>query len=69
MLRGAPIWTIDLENENYNIPVGIGVGKVVKVGKTVFNFFIEPQYSILSKGAGQPNFQVFSSINLQFMGK
>ena len=66
-LRGAPIWVFDFENESFHTPIGIGLGKVVKVGSTVFNIFIEPQYSVLSKGT-QPQFQLFSGINLQFLG-
>lgn len=67
-LRGAPIWTLDFTNNRYNFPIGIGYGKVMKVGNTVFNLFIEPQYSIYSQGTGQSNFQIFSSINMQFYG-
>ena len=65
-IRGAPIWVFDLENDTYNIPIGLGFGKVVPVGNTVLNFFIEPQFTILSKGAGQPDFQLFMAVNMQF---
>lgn len=65
-LRGAPIWVFDFENDSFHTPIGIGIGKVVKVGKTVFNIFIEPQYSMLTRGT-QPQFQLFSGINLQFL--
>ena len=64
-LRGAPIWIFDFENDSYCMPLGLGIGKVVKVGKTTFNMFVEPQYSMLHKGT-QPLFQVFTGINLQF---
>lgn len=65
-LRGAPIWAFDIENNNFHIPLALGIGKVVKVGKTVFNLFIEPQYSILHQGT-QPQLQIFTGINLQFI--
>jgi len=65
-IRGAPIWVFDLENDTYNIPIGLGFGKVVPVGNTVLNFFIEPQFTILSKGAGQPDFQLLMAVNMQF---
>lgn len=65
-LRGAPIWAFDLKNDSYSVPMGLGIGKVVKLGNTVCNLFVEPQYSILVKGP-QPVFQVFAGINLQFM--
>lgn len=67
-LRGAPIWFFDFENDGYAVPLALGIGKVVKVDNTVFNLFVEPQYSVLHKGT-QPQFQLFTGINLQFMGK
>ena len=65
-LRGAPVWTFDLENDTYNIPVALGFGKVFKSGKTVFNVFADPQFTILHKGDGQPMFQVFVGFNMQW---
>ena len=50
------------------MPVGFGYGKVVKMGKTVFNFFVEPQVTVLSSGVGQPKFQLFFGFNTQFLG-
>ena len=41
-LRGAPIWVFDHEADTYAIPLAPGIGKVVKVGNTVFNHFPEP---------------------------
>jgi hypothetical protein len=64
-LRGAPIWYFDFESEAYSVPLALGIGKVIKVGNTMFNCFIEPQYSMLHKGT-QPQFQLFTGINLQF---
>jgi hypothetical protein len=65
-LRGAPIWVFDIENEAYHLPLGLGIGKVLKVDTTVFNIFIEPQYSMLTQGT-QPQFQLFAGVNIQFM--
>ncbi len=67
-LRGAPIWVFDLENDSYGIPMGVGIGKIIPVGNTMFNLFIEPQYTLLHKGT-QPQLQIFSGINLQIMGE
>lgn len=64
--RGAPTIPFDLESGNYHVPMGLGIGKVVKMGGTVFNFFIEPQPSILSDGPSQPNFQIYGALNMQF---
>ncbi len=65
-LRTAAIWSFDLESGYYNIPISMGIGKVVKVEKTVFNIFIEPQYSVAHYGAGQPQLQLFAGLNMQF---
>ncbi len=65
-LRGAPIWAFDFENDTYHIPIGLGLGKVFKSGSTVFNVFAEPQFTILSKGDGQPQLQLFVGFNMQF---
>jgi hypothetical protein len=64
-LRGAPIWVFNFQNKTYSVPIGLGIGKVVKVGKTMCNMFIEPQYTMLHNGT-QPQFQVYIGINLQF---
>ncbi|BDD05763.1 transporter [Aureibacter tunicatorum] len=66
-LRGAPSAIFDIERGEYNIPLGIGIGKIVKINNTVYNVFIEPQYSIASKGMYQPTFQLFTAINMQFL--
>ena len=49
-LRSAPIWAYNFENDAYSIPIGLGIGKVIPKGKTVFNLFIEPQYSVAWRG-------------------
>ena len=68
-LRTAPLWIWNTRDGTYSLPFSVGIGKITKVGNTVFNLFIEPQYTFLHKGAGQPEFQVFTGINLQFMGQ
>jgi hypothetical protein len=65
-VRGAPIWVFDLENDTYHVPVALGIGQVIPTEKVVFNMFIEPQFTILSKGDGQPELQVFVGLNMQF---
>jgi hypothetical protein len=34
-----------------------------------FNIFIEPQWTILHDGVGQPEFTVFVGLNMQFLPK
>lgn len=65
-LRSTGIWSFDLEDGTYNVPLGLGIGKVIKVNKVVFNIFAEPQFSVLAKGEGQPRFQTFVGFNTQF---
>jgi hypothetical protein len=65
-LRSAPLWVYNFENDNYSVPLGLGIGKVVKSGKTVYNFFVEPQFSIADDGPGQPDWQVYMALNMQF---
>ena len=65
-LRAAPIWTYNFENDNYSVPVGVGLGKVIRKGNTVYNFFVEPQYSVADRGAGQPEWQIYFALNMQF---
>lgn len=65
-LRSVGIWAFNLENDNYNIPIGLGIGKVFRKGKTVYNAFVEPQYTVAEEGPGQPEQQVFIGFNMQF---
>jgi hypothetical protein len=65
-LRSSGLWTFDFENDRYLIPFGVGVGKVFKIGGTVVNGFLEPQFSAYSKGETQPQWQLFAGINLQW---
>lgn len=66
-LRAAPIWTYNIENDNYSVPLGIGLGQIIKKGKIVYNFFIEPQFSVADYGAGLPEWQIYFALNLQFL--
>lgn len=66
--RSSGIWAFDLESGDYSVPVGAGLGRVVKIGKVVLNFFAEPQFTVLQDGNGQPEFQLFFGFNTQFLG-
>jgi hypothetical protein len=67
-VRGAPILVFDLENDTYHVPVGLGIGQVIPTENVVFNVFIEPQFTILDRGAAQPELQLFVGFNMQFLG-
>lgn len=64
---GAPVWTYNFSNDNYNVPLGLRIGKVIKHKDTVFNFFVEPQRSVFSEGDGQPERQIYFALNMQFL--
>jgi len=66
-LRSAPIWVYDFEEDNYSVPLGVGMGQVIKKGKTVYNVFAEPQFSVADHGPGQPVWQIFVGFNMQFL--
>ncbi len=54
VLRSTGVWQFDFEEGNYATPVGLGVGRVIPLEKTILNVFVEPQYSVLTEGPGQP---------------
>lgn len=65
-LRSTGVWNYDFDNNAYAVPLGLGIGKVVHIGNTVANLFVEPQYSVLRQGPGQMEWGVFAGINFQF---
>lgn len=65
-LRSTGTWSFDLQRGSYYVPVGLGAGKAWKSGKTIFNAFIEPQYSVLHEGSGVPQWAVFAGLNMTF---
>ncbi|MEN7973534.1 MAG: hypothetical protein ABFR47_06830 [Verrucomicrobiota bacterium] len=66
-LRTAANWMFNLDANAYSIPLSLGVGKVFKKGNTVYNAFVEPQFTVVDKGAMQPEWQLFFGLNLQFL--
>jgi len=64
-LRSTATWSFDLQHGNYYIPIGLGAGKAWKVGKTIVNAFIEPQYSVAHSG-NVPRWQVLAGVNFTF---
>ncbi|MFM0653460.1 hypothetical protein [Paraburkholderia sediminicola] len=65
-IRSTGIWTFDLQHGTYYIPVGLGGGKAWKSGSTIYNAFIEPQYSVAHSGAGVPQWTIFAGLNMTF---
>lgn len=65
-LRSTATNVLDFEQGNYLIPLGAGIGKVVRAGKIILNFFAEPQFTVWYEGAGMPKMQFYMGINAQF---
>ena len=65
-LRSTGIWTYDFKTDNHSIPIGLSIGKVTKMDRFTINAIIEPQYSIATSGAGQPEWGIFGGINFQY---
>ncbi|MCR9115948.1 MAG: hypothetical protein NXI22_03255 [bacterium] len=42
---GEIFWTFDTATGNYNMPLNVRVGKIVKVGDQAINVFVEPFYT------------------------
>jgi hypothetical protein len=65
-IRTAPIWYFNLEQPGYNVPFGLGLGKVIPTEHVIFNLFAEPQFAMAIRGIGQPKVQIFVGLNVQF---
>lgn len=65
--RSTGIWNFDWGTGHYYIPIGAGLGKIWETtDHSTINFFIEPQWTVAHDGVGQPNYQTFIGLNLQF---
>jgi hypothetical protein len=56
--------TYNFDNDTYTVPLGLGLGQVTKRGKTIYNLFLEPQWSVADEGEGWPEWQVFLGLNI-----
>ena len=66
-VRSSGITSIDFGRQTAVVPVGLGLGRVKRLNDgNVLNMNLEPQYSVVQSGIGQPAFQVFAGFNIQF---
>jgi hypothetical protein len=64
-LRSTATWTWDLQQGEYAIPFGLGVGKVwALTNETTVNVFLEPQYTVAHEG-DVPQWQLVVGFNVQ----
>jgi hypothetical protein len=68
-VKSGATWVLDFQNNAYLIPIGLGVGKVFRVGETLANASIEPQFSVYHKGLGLPAFQLVAGLSFQWAKK
>jgi hypothetical protein len=68
-LKSTAIWMFDFTNGHYSIPIGFGVGKVLVSGRMLISMGLEPQFTFLHNGLGQPQFQLFAGLNFQIPAK
>ena len=61
-VRSSGIWSFDIPNNKRLIPLGVGFGKVFKIGPAIVNAFIEPQFTVYHNGSGLPSFQLCSGL-------
>lgn len=66
-VRSSGVMNFNWANGKYYVPIGAGAGKIWKTKKgTVVNVFVEPQWTVLHEGDGQPQYQTFVGVNFQF---
>lgn len=65
-LRSSGVMSFNLENGDYSVPIGLGIGKVFRSKKIIHNIFVEPQVSVANEGAGWAEWQIFVGFNNQF---
>ena len=63
------VMVFDFQNNRYLIPLGVGFGKAFRAGDHLVNAFVEPEFTVYHKGAGQPSWQLYAGIKWQWIKK
>lgn len=63
-LRSSGIWSYNVKNDDYVIPVGLGGGRAMLVGNYIINSFIEPQWTVAHRGDYQPEFTLYAGFSI-----
>lgn len=58
-------WVYNFQNDDYNMPIGLRLGKVFEGDNKIVNLFVEPQISMANSGV-MPEWQLYSGVRLQF---
>lgn len=65
--RSTAIWSANLQNGFYYIPIGAGLGKIWRTSDgSLVNISAEPQWTIAHAGDGQPKFQFLITAGIVF---
>lgn len=65
-LRSTAVWQYNFETDDYAMPLGLGMGRVIQTRFATLNAFFEPQYTVAQRGPGQPEWGAFFGLNMQF---
>ncbi len=65
-VRSTAISVMDFIENRYLFPMGLGAGKVFRMGDAVGNAFVEPQVTVYAKGLVQPTWIFHIGLNLQW---
>jgi hypothetical protein len=65
-IKSSAISVMDFQNNRYLFPMGLGAGKVFRMGDAVGNAFVEPQVTVYAKGMLQPTWTFHIGMNLQW---
>jgi hypothetical protein len=68
-IRSTAISVMDFVDNRYLFPIGLGAGKVFKMGDAVGNAFVEPQVTVYAKGLIQPTWTFHIGLNMQWFKK
>ncbi|MDA8491524.1 hypothetical protein [Kluyvera sp. Awk 3] len=63
-LRSTAIWSYNVKNDDYVIPLGLGGGRAILVGDYIVNSFIEPQWTVAHRGDYQPEFTLYAGFSI-----
>lgn len=65
-LRSSAQMTFDLHNDEYHVPVGLGIGQVIKTSGVTYNFYAEVQQAVYLKGDDFDNTKFMMGLKLDF---
>ena len=66
-MPSSGIATVDFGRQTAIVPVGLSMGKVMQLSDgNLLKPYLEPQYSVVQSGLGQPGFQIFAGFKIQF---